>query len=878
MFSSDATITDVDSSTITSLLMIVIEQPLGSEIVTPTVDGVTSTINDGVIEYSGEQSIEAYLDLLRSIQYVNTEDEPVPGSVHLLVQVFTTNSTSGGQAASNVAEVVIEVVPLNDNDPMFSEDSYSLSVDEKSPTGQVVGTVSATDADIYSESLITYEMESEEFDIHSTSGVITTTQILDAEMASSYQLMVIASDNDGVSPRISTVSVTISVLDLNDNSPVFNLTHYTATVTENAASGVTILTVSAIDDDIAPANNNITYELWTFGTDVGSGSGASPLTPLPPQLPFIIDSTSGEMRVAENAIVDYETVTEYALLVTATDSGEPPNTGSAEITVLVGDENDEFPVFTQTVYTGSVPDDATPGTPILTVVATDIDSADITYSIESTDYLEIDSLTGEVSLKRAVDFTITPSLTAVVIANDTGSPPRTGEATVSVVVVNVNNNPPVFSQDGYTVSITEGAELLVVVNATDADLDQITYISIEGFDDLFSLDATTGVISLSPGAELDYESQSLYVLTVAASDGVFTTDTSVTVEVEDANDNPPFFTSGRHVVIPESLAMGSVVTQATAEDADSGSNAEIEYSLLNGGEIFVIETDTGIIRLQSEIDFESERGPFELQVVAKNTAPPFLNSSITITIAVSDTNDNIPFLSISSSSLTYYENSPPLPIAPSLTITDADSSSHLLTSCDVTFVRDECLELQKVCGDCYLACGEELIFAQETVGNLDFEIETTTTEIAVRVFGNGTEAQYQAVLSSLTYFNQAPEPVLERRNISIQCRDQLHSSNVLDLTLDIFPVNDNPIRVESESQQLTFQEGDTSLIVGGLTLTDLDVSAKAAWLRVSLAGSRDLVREAVSVDTDSVSGGGVQVGQDIVINMTAFLQNYQVWP
>ena len=834
-------------------------------------NSTTSDISGYVIEYSGEESIDTYQDILRSVLYRNTEDEPIPGSVSVLVQVFTQNTTSGGQTGSNIAEVIIEVLPVNDNAPVFSEARYYIEVMEGTAIGEVVGTVLATDVDIYSGGNITYEIvsESEEFNINVISGTITTTRALDAEITSLYQLMVIAYDNDEGFPRGSTVTVIISVLDVNDNTPMFNSTQYTAYVIENAPSALSILTVSATDDDITSNNSDITYKLQILSDDLGSGSGAVYLTPLPPQqatpLPFIINPTTGEISVTDGGIIDYEMLTEYFLLAEATDNGDIPLSASVQITVFINNENDESPIFTQPIYTASVTDDSTPGTPILTVLATDLDSVDITYSIENTEYLEINSTTGDVTLKRAVDFNLTPSLTAVVIANDTGSPPRIGEATVNINVINVNNNPPMFTENNYTFSVIEGTQLWAIVNATDADQDQISYLTVEGFDDMFILDNTTGRIALSPGYELDYETQSIYRLTVTATDGIFTTSANVVIEVEDANDNPPVITSPQYVTIPESLAIGSTVIQVIAEDIDSEANADIQYSILDVSDTFVIESDTGIITVQREIDFETDTGPFEFQVIAKNTASPFFNSTITMTVLVQDTNDNQPIISIQSFSVIYTENSPPILIASDITITDADSNNHLLTSCDVTLTREECLE-----------CDENIIIDEEEFNNLNFERETTATEISVKLSGNGTESQYQTALSSLTYCNRAPEPILGTRNISIQCNDGLHSSNIIVLTIQVVPVNDNPIMIDATSQQQTFIEGNISLTIDGITLTDLDVSAEVAWLRVSLMGSVDMERERLSVNPATVTGEDREIGQDILINQLASLHSYQV--
>ena len=830
------------------------------------------------IIYSGQQPVATYLEVLRNFQYLNTLDEPEPGTVTLLVQVFTLNHTSGEPAGSNVAQASINILPVNDNDPVFSEVAYSTAVSEAASVGEPVVTVFATDSDRYGDTRITYELhgESENFEINATSGVISTVRELDAESTGSYAFVVTASDNDGDSPRSSTVSVLISVTDFNDNAPVFGLSQYFGSVRENAAGGQIVTTVTATDGDITSANNDITYELRTY--EIGSGSGSAYLTPLPPQqsLPFTIDHETGEITVAELGEIDFETVSEYLLEAVATDNGQPPLSTSVVVVISVENENDEAPVFSQSLYTGSVPDDSAADTFILTVEATDADSGTISYSIENNDYLDINLFTGEVTLKRILDFVTTPSLTATVFANDMGSPPRIGQAGIMIQVVNVNNNPPVFSQTNYSFSVSEGDMLEGAVAATDADQDPLTYSLVEGAEDVFTLDPLTGQLTTSPGASLDYETQSEYLLTAAVTDDLFTSHATISVVVEDANDNAPVFSSSQYsVTIPESLAVGSPVIQVTAEDADSGSNAVIVYSLLENGGLFTIEPGTGVISIGNMVDFEASSGPFIIQVVAENSEPPFFNASATVTILVSDTNDNHPVLSLNQLSYDYTESSPPLQIASTISITDADSNTHLLTSCEVTLDRGVCQldnsHLREICGDCDSTCGEELAFSDQQ-NILESSIEVYPTRQVLHFVGNLSEAGYQSVLSTLTYVNLAPEPLPGTRSVTIQCHDAHLSSNILQLTVNIIPVNDNPITVMAGPQRLRYQEGDPALPVasnGSVILSDGDSSPQVAWMRVALLGSADPTRETLSL-------AGAGEGLDILVNQTDSLESYKV--
>ena len=888
MFSDEATIMDVDSSIATSLQITVPVETLGSQILTPPVDGTTittSTVPSGarIIQYSGEQPVGTYLDILRRIEYVNTEDEPAPGTLSVLVQVFTLNETSGGQAGSNIAQTTINVLPVNDNDPVFSQSVYLATVSEAALVGEMVVTVLATDGDLYGSGEITYEIDggSEVFSISATSGVITTAHGLDAENVTFYELAVTASDNDRDSPRSSTISVLITVADFNDHGPVFSLSQYYASVRENVISGESVVNITATDNDITSPNNYVMYELLT-DNEIASGSGE--LTPLPPNqassLPFTIDPQTGEITVAEGAELDYEMVAEYSLHVLARDGGEPTLEASVGLVVSVVNVNDEAPVFTESLFTGSVRDDSLPGTPILTVLAVDADSASVAYSIINSEHLEVDLFSGDVLLKTEVDFTTTPHLSATVIANDTGSPPLISEAEIRIEVVNANNNPPVFSQSSYTFTVSEGAELAAVVNTTDADNDMVTFLIIEGASDIFSLDSTTGELTNQPGAVLDYETQPMYQLTITATDGIFTAYAEVTVELVDVNDNPPMFTSSQYsTTIPESLSPGSSIAQVTVEDADTGSNAVIIYNIIDGGGIFAIDSDTGVVVIEEEIDFETNRGPFVVQVRAMNTEPPFFNATASITITVSDSNDNRPHLYLDILSYEYQEGSPPLQIASGITVTDADSNVHLLTSCDVILERGECQlsssELQESCGDCEFTCGEELALTN-THESVESTVEVYVTRQVVRLTGNLSEADYQSLLSTLTYVNLALEPAPGERTVFIQCYDAHHTSNVVNISIDLVQVNDNHITITVDSQRLLFQEGDPPLLVireSSVIVSDRDFDAEVFWLRVAASGLRETERESMSL-TSEVEG--VLSGPEITVNRTSSLESYQV--
>ena len=249
-----------------------------------------------VITYNGTDTIEAYMGLLTSLQFSNNLDEPRVGERRLTVQIFAPTDLPGQYLASNVAEVAINVLPLNDNDPVFSQDLYNGSVVEMSPVGIITGViVMATDSDIYGGTSITYEISppNSNFFINPVSGVILTNAIIDAEVDTFYSFTVIAVDNDGPSSRSGSATVYIEVIDVNDNPPVFNQSSYTVSVSESAPVQSVILQLTAEDADSSFINSDVRYEI--VPPEVGSGVPIDPLPESPSDpatvSPFVIDPT-----------------------------------------------------------------------------------------------------------------------------------------------------------------------------------------------------------------------------------------------------------------------------------------------------------------------------------------------------------------------------------------------------------------------------------------------------------------------------------------------------------------------------------------------------------------------------------------------------------
>ena len=849
-----------------------------------------------VITYNGTDTIEVYMSLLTSLEFFNNLDEPRVGERRLTVQLLAPTDLPGEYLASNVAEVSINVLPLNDNDPVFSQDLYNGSVVEMSPIGTITGViVMATDNDIYGDTSITYEIvpPNSNFFIDPVSGVILTNTIINAEVDTFYSFMVIAMDNDGPRTRSSSTTVYIEVIDLNDNPPVFNQSSYTVSVSESASVQSVILQLTAEDADSSFINSDVRYEI--LPPEVGSGVPIDPLPESPTDsvidVPFVIDPVTGEISLSKS--LDYETAQQFSFSVQASDSGSPSMTAITQVTVLVEDANDNAPRFTNAPYSVTLNESSPVPMNVLTVSATDSDSDTngvIRYSLLGTELFAVDSFSGIVSLIMPLDYEFQQSHNFTVIASDSGSPQLSAEEQVYIAIFNVNDNPPQFSQDTYEFSVPENSVLNVEVTATDEDLDQITFMPSPGFSPYFELDAFTGVITNAQGFSLDYETQSQFELVVEATDGLFSSFANVTINVLDQNDlEPVFLSSSYSAVINESLPVGSSVLQVRAVDGDLGSNAEIEYILdsSEGSVPFSVNSQTGEILVASALDFETLPIRYTFRVLARNTAPPYFNDTTVITIELTDTNDIRPILSLDQTNFDFIENSDAELIATSIVITDADSADHPITTCSVVLSKE-------LCNSPGVDICRETISVNETSAT---QLGLTTTILdeienqTVTITGSASELVYQQVLASLEYANMAEEPNPGVRSVSLQCFDGDFASNVLQISINVQLIDEFCPTIEASQLSFNYTEESGALEIGDLArfvLNDQDrtphdtLMQLQVMLRNRLDGEYEMIKaldtSSLEVSSSDSVGSGMTITPDtlsIVARGPASLSVYE---
>ncbi len=863
---------DVDTAVASSVVVTIPELRAEDEFVFPTIPGLERqedypSSNSQVVTYTGEQSLTLYMDLLASFTYGNTQDEPEPGMRNISIQVFTP-----GSLGSNLAQVIIQIVPVNDNSPVFDQMSYNGSVAENAPPGSPTGvTVFASDNDVHSGALITYQIagDNTNFAIDVILGGITTLRPLDADAGDSvFQLTIIASDND--SPPTSTmVNVTIEVDDENDNPPVFSQAVYNTSLLEDALVGSSVLQVFAEDQDSSTINSEFSFRIELVEQPLGSGSGFTPIEPL--DLPFEIDSTSGIVSVTGS--LDFEDMTAYAFTVIAEDTGlNRPRSGVAQVLIFLLDVNDNIPVFVGAPYTATIPENTTLSTSVVQVLATDRDSTtngQIEYILEGINPFEINPTSGEITLAQSLDSEDSSSSSMyvfTVIARDMGTVALSEEAQVTVVVLNVNDEPPLFDPATYNFTVSESSDGFEdQVFASDRDGLELTYEPLSGFGSNFEINPTTGILRSSPGFSFDFETQAQYDLEVRVTDGVFSDVAPITISVQDENDLPPSFIQDSYSsAVSENASVGTSVLQVIAFDGDTGSNAASEFSITAGniGGVFAINPTTGEITVASTLDFDTEPSLYTLVVLVRNIAPPFFNDSVAVFINITDSNDIQPMLFLEPLDVAFIESSSPVFLALSILVTDPDTNSHPLTQCTAILHRGQCGlssdELALACGSsaqCIDRCAESISVDESIAGQFGLLISNldTSDNQSLSIMGDGFEMAYQQVVRTLAYGNMAQEPLPGARIIELQCRDSLHVSNTLSIVVTVELRDEFCPEINALVNSFEYVEESDILYIGqqaGFVIADQDRMPHKllTQLDITLEGIRDSSYESISVD------------------------------
>ena len=555
--------------------------------------------------------------------------------------------TANDGVNATVQAITVSVNDLNDNAPVFADVNYDISIVEntKGPT-----LLETTDAD--ADSTVTYSLsgaDADDFEI--VNNTLALKDAADFETKTSYAVTVTA--NDGVNSTDQAVTYTIT--DANDNAPVFADVNYDITIVENT-KGPTLLVTTDAD-----ANSTVTYSL--------SGANADDFE--------IVNNT-----LALKDAADFETKTAYAVTVTANDG---VNSTDQAVTYTITDANDNAPVFTSTAT--PVIDENT--NEVVTLATTDADTnPTVTYSITGgadADKFNLSS-SGALSLKTTPDFEsladpydINPPAYQVTVKADDGI--NTANQNISVNILDVEEDVSISVQN---LTSIEGNTFGPYIFVNDLDSFNEFFTSIGKADGSLTItgpDANAFEQYLSAGVMVfkqatDYETKSQYNVTIEYKKLRFNTVTKkdIVINITDANDNAPVFTSNAAVSIDENTT--DVVTLATT-DADT--NPTVTYSITGGADADKFNlSSSGALSLKTTPDFESLADPYDIN-------PPAYQVTVKADDGINTANQNISVnildveedVSISVQNLTSIEGNT---FGPYIFVNDLDSFNEFFTS------------------------------------------------------------------------------------------------------------------------------------------------------------------------------------------------------
>uniref|UniRef100_A0A8D3CGK1 Cadherin EGF LAG seven-pass G-type receptor 1a n=1 Tax=Scophthalmus maximus TaxID=52904 RepID=A0A8D3CGK1_SCOMX len=632
----------------------------------------------GRLEYSMEALFDSrsndffYIDSQTgSITTTQPLDREVKDT-HVFKVTVTDNGTPKRSATSYLT---VTVSDTNDHSPVFEQTEYRVSIRENVEVGFEVMTIRATDGDAPSNANMIYKIVNAEgvnsvFEIDPRNGLVRIRERPDRETRSQYQLIVEANDQGkDPGPRSATATVNISVEDENDNYPQFSEKRYVVQVPENVAVNTKVIQVEATDKD--EGNNAKVHYSIISGNVKGQ---------------FYIHSPTGVIDVINP--LDYEMIREYNLRIKAQDGGRPPLiNGTGMVVVQVVDVNDNAPMFVSTPFQATVLENVAIGYSVIHIQAIDGDSGEnarLDYRLTDTTPgfpFTINNSTGWITVSEELDRETTDFYTFGVEARDHGVPVMSSSASVSITVLDVNDNVPTFTEKIYSLKINEDAVVgtsVLTVTAVDRDVNSVvTYqISSGNTRNRFAITSQSGGGLITLALPLDYKQERQYVLTVTASDGTRYDTAQVFINVTDANTHRPVFQSANYqVMLSEEKPVGSTVVVISATDEDTGENARITYVMEDNVPQFKIDPDTGAITTQMEIDYE-DQASYTLAIIARDNGIPQKSDTTYVEIIILDANDNAPQFLRDMYQGTVFEDAPVYTSVLQISASDRDSGSN----------------------------------------------------------------------------------------------------------------------------------------------------------------------------------------------------------
>uniref|UniRef100_A0A3P8V948 Cadherin domain-containing protein n=1 Tax=Cynoglossus semilaevis TaxID=244447 RepID=A0A3P8V948_CYNSE len=542
--------------------------------------------------------------------------------------------------------VNLHIQDINDNSPKFKKNLIEMEISESASKGNRFSVEEAHDGDIGQNAVQRYTLQKNDYFILAVEKnrvELVLGNTLDRENQKEINLLLTALDG-GSPQRSGTVVIHVTVLDANDNAPVFSQAVYKATIPENAPPGTVVIDISATDADEG-VNGEVTYDFGHVSeVDINV---------------FSINHETGGISL--KGVIDFEETSSFEIGVEAKDG--LGLTSYAKVIIDVTDVNDNAPVISVKSLNNPIPESMSPGTEVGIINVQDRDSGkngQVSCSIhQKVPFKLVPSIknyyslvtTGQLDRELVSDYNITIS------ATDEGSPPLSSSKTVHLSVADINDNPPVFEEQSYSAYVTENnkpGSTLCSVTARDPDWRQngtVIYSLLPGevngasVSSYLSVNGDTGVIHAV--RSFDYEQFKNFKVNVMARDNgspPLSSNVTVSVFISDVNDNSPqilYPSSDRNSfmteLVPKAAHGGSLVSKVIAVDADSGQNAWLSYQIVSSTDpgLFTIGVHSGEIRTQRDIS-ESDSMKQNLVVAVKDNGQPPLSATCSMYLIISD--------------------------------------------------------------------------------------------------------------------------------------------------------------------------------------------------------------------------------------------------
>ncbi|KAM6924074.1 protocadherin alpha-7-like isoform 3-T3 [Xenentodon cancila] len=532
------------------------------------------------------------------------------------------------------------------------------SIPEETKVGSVVGNL-AKDLGLDISSLedrqfriVSGAMDAH-FEVNANNGVLLVQKNIDREELCQSNFPCLINLKIVAENPMEIHYVVVEIMDINDNSPSFQEEEKLFEISESVQPGRRLQLPTARDPDVVAntvrmykLNNNGYFNLQTRerGED---------------KVPVLILQKS----------LDREKQREHKLILTAVDGGNPPRSGTLNVTITVLDSNDNHPTFSQEVYSVSIPENAKIDTSVITVNATDVDeglNGDIEYFFGGDldpklyDIFSLEKDSGQIRIKSEIDFEKTEVYKLDVHASDKGTPPMGADCTVIIKVLDVNDNEPEIEVTSLSKLIKEDSKpgivvSLISVSDQDSGLngkvictlpDNVPFDLKPSFQD--------NMYSLVLKQHLDRESVSHYDITIKATDcgqPSLSAVKTLSIDVADVNDNvPQFLQNPVEIYLPENNVPGNYIYCVSASDKDLNENAALTYHIVREEKqqskvaaFLNVNADNGQISALKSFDFETLK-TFQFRVVATDSGTPSLSSNVTVNVFILDQNDNAPVI------------------------------------------------------------------------------------------------------------------------------------------------------------------------------------------------------------------------------------------